>query len=118
MAHQVLALKGFFRFAVSRGHLDQIPLPTDCPSAPAIRPLHLLADELRCLLDAIPSCPDLPHGIEPETLRAILLLIYGAGLRRWGAQSVRRGRGLAEAILTVRDTKFFKTRLVPDRAGN
>ena len=37
------ALKGFFQFAVSRGHLDKVPLPTELPKCPpTLRPLHLL----------------------------------------------------------------------------
>ena len=37
------ALKGFFQFAVSRGHLDKVPLPTELPKCPSdTRPVHLL----------------------------------------------------------------------------
>jgi integrase len=47
-------------------------------------------------------------------LRAVLLLLYGAGLRL--GEAIRLDVGdvdLDEAVLTVRQTKFFKTRLVP-----
>ena len=50
------ALKGFFRFAVSRGHLDKAPLPTELPKCPpTLVPYIYSRDELRRLLDAIPS---------------------------------------------------------------
>ena len=76
------ALKGFFRFAVSRGHLDEAPLPAVLPKRPpGFIPYIDSRDELRRLLDAIPTYRRYRTRIEPETLRAILLLLYGAGLR-------------------------------------
>ena len=43
-----------------------------------------------------------------------LLLLYGAGLRSGEARRLTIGDvDLEEAVLTVRDTKFFKNRLVP-----
>lgn len=76
-------LKGFFRFAVSRGHLDKVPLPTELPvRPPTLAPYIYSRAEIRRLLDAIPSYRPFPSRMEPPTLRAILLLMYGAGLRR------------------------------------
>ena len=50
------ALKGFFQFAVSRGHLDKVPLPTELPKRPpTLVPYIYSREELRRLLDAIPS---------------------------------------------------------------
>jgi site-specific recombinase XerD len=52
--------------------------------------------------------------MEPPTLRAILLLLYGAGLRRGEALRLTVADvDLAKSLLTIRDTKFFKARLVP-----
>jgi integrase/recombinase XerD len=109
------ALKGFFRFAISRGHLNQAPLPTVFPKQPPpFVPYIYSRDEIRRLLDAIPSFRRCRTGIESETLRAILLLIYGAGLRAREALNLSVADvDLPKAILTVRNTKFFKTRLVP-----
>jgi integrase/recombinase XerD len=109
------ALKGFFRFAVSRGHLDEAPLPTVIPKPPPpFVPYIYSRDEIRRLLDAIPSYRRCRTGIEPETLRAILLLLYGAGLRAGEALNLSVADvDLPNAVLTVRKTKFFKTRLVP-----
>jgi integrase/recombinase XerD len=109
------ALKGFFRFAVSRGHRNDAPLPTVIPKPPPpFVPYIYSRDEIRRLLDAIPSYRRCRTGIEPETLRAILLLLYGAGLRAGEALNLSVADvDLPNAILTVRNTKCFKTRLVP-----
>ena len=109
------ALKGFFRFAVSRGHLDEAPLPTVLPKRPrTFVPYIYSRDEIRRLLDAIPSYRRYRTRIEPETLRAILLLLYGAGLRVGEALNLSVADvDLPNALLTIRDTKFFKSRLVP-----
>jgi integrase len=109
------ALKGFFRFAVSRGHLSAAPLPTILPKQPPpFVPYIYSRDDIRRLLEAIPSFRRCRTGIEPETLRAILLLLYGAGLRAGEALNLSVSDvDLPNAILTVRETKFFKTRLVP-----
>src|SRR5262249_37003433 len=49
------ALKGLFRFAVSRGHLANAPLPTDVPKRPpTLIPYIYSRAEIRRLLDAIP----------------------------------------------------------------
>jgi integrase/recombinase XerD len=109
------ALKGFFWFAVSRGHLNKAPLPTIVPKRPPpFVPYIYSRDDIRRLLDAIPSYRRCRTGIEPETLRAILLLLYGAGLRARESLTLSvEDVDLPNAILTIRNTKFFKTRLVP-----
>jgi integrase/recombinase XerD len=109
------ALKGLFRFAVSRGHLDKAPLPTDVPKRPpTLVPYIYSRVEIRRLLDAIPSLRHLCAQVDPPTLRAILLLLYGAGLRRGEALRLSAADvDLANALLTIRGTKFFKSRLVP-----
>lgn len=110
------ALKGLFRFAISRGHLTEAPLPTILPMRPPrSAPYIYTRDEFRRLLDAIPSCQQHGHTkIEPATLRAILLLLYGAGLRAGEARSLAAvDVDLPNSLLTIRDTKFSKSRLLP-----
>ncbi|HWU36636.1 MAG TPA: tyrosine-type recombinase/integrase, partial [Candidatus Acidoferrum sp.] len=109
------ALKGFFRFAISRGHLTEAPLPKALPKPPPpFVPYIYTRDEIRRLLDAIRSSQDYRTLIEPDTLRAILLLLYGAGLRVGEALVLSVADvDLPNALITVRDTKFFKSRLVP-----
>jgi site-specific recombinase XerD len=65
-------------------------------------------------LDAIPSFRHFPKRIEPPTVRAILLAVYGAGLRRQEVLDLSLADvDLPNRLLTIRDTKFFKSRLVP-----
>ncbi|HUE87730.1 MAG TPA: tyrosine-type recombinase/integrase [Vicinamibacterales bacterium] len=52
--------------------------------------------------------------LEPHTFRVLLLLLYGAGLRLGEALHLRVADvDLPAALLTIRATKFYKTRLVP-----
>lgn len=109
------ALKGFFEFAVIEGYLHKLPLPTDLPRRlPTLTPYIYSREQLRRLLDAIPSFRHFPKRIEPLTMRAILLLAYGAGLRRTELLNLLFADvDLPNGLLTIRDTKFFKSRLVP-----
>jgi len=109
------ALKGLFNFAISRGHLTEAPLPATLPQRPPpFVPYIYTHDELRRLLDATPLSRGGTTLVEPDTLRAILLLLYGAGLRIGEALALSVADvELANAVVTVRDTKFFKSRLVP-----
>lgn len=109
------ALKGAFRFAISRGELVTAPLPTDLPKPlPTLTPYIYSREEIRRLLDAIPTCRRLPTRIAAPTMRAILLLLYGAGLRRGEALRLTVADvDLPNSLLTIRYTKFFKSRLVP-----
>jgi site-specific recombinase XerD len=112
-AYQVL--NGFFRFAISRGHITKAPLPTAIPKpGPPFVPYIYSRDELRRLLDATPTYRRFPARLEAPTMRAILLLMYGAGLRRQEVLSLSIADvDLPNALLTIRETKFFKSRLVP-----
>ena len=109
------ALKGLFRFAVGRGHVEKAPLPTEVPKCPpTVVPYIYTRTEVRRMLDAIPALHHPCDAIEPETLRAILLLLYGAGLRRGEAFRLATADvDFTNALLTIRGTKFFKSRLVP-----
>ncbi len=109
------ALKGLFQFAVSRGHVRRAPLPTELPKyRSSFVPYIYSRDELRHLLDAIPLSLRSPAVLEPDTLRTILLLLYGTGLRIGEALALSVADvDLPNALLTVRGAKFCKSRLVP-----
>jgi integrase len=116
------ALKGLFRFAVSRGYLKTAPLPAEVPKCPpTLVPYIYSRAEIGRLLDAIPSFRRPCIRVEPPTLHAMLLLLYGAGLRRGEALRLSiTDVDLANRLLTIRHTKFCKSRLVPisaDLAG-
>ena len=110
-------LRGFFNYAITRGYLSTSPLPTTVPKPPARFVPHIyFREELRRLLDSTTSYQKHKTRIvmEPHTFRAILLLLYGAALRVSEALSLNLADvDLAEAVTVVRDTKFYKTRLVP-----
>jgi integrase/recombinase XerD len=109
------ALKGAFKFAISRGELATAPLPTDLPKPlPTLTPYIYSREEIRRLLDSTPTCRRLPTRIAAPTMRAILLLLYGAGLRRGEVLRLTAADvDLPNSLLTIRYTKFFKSRLVP-----
>ncbi len=108
------ALNGMFRFAISRGQMAKAPIPAEIPKkVPTLAPYIYSREEIRRLLDTIPSARHPRSLLEPATLRVILLLLYGAGLRRGEAlQLATADVDLANSLLTIRNTKFFKSRLV------
>jgi integrase/recombinase XerD len=108
-------LRGFYRYATSRGFINQAPLPATVPKMPQrFEPYIYNADELQRLIN--PTTPQRIgfRKLEPHTLRAVLLLLYGAGLRIGEAVALTlENVDLQDAVITIRDTKFYKTRLVP-----
>jgi integrase/recombinase XerD len=107
-------LSGFYRFAISRGHVDSSPLPTSQPKLPPQQSPYIYStDELRRLLDAT-SALHVANSRLNTMYRTLLTLLYGGGLRIGEALSLTlQDVDLTERIVTVRNTKFFKTRLVP-----
>ena len=114
-AHKYSALTGFYKYALSRGYTSFSPLPDNEPKRPTPSPPHIFShDELRRLFDSIDVSRRTPVQLDPHTFRTLLLLLYGAGLRRGEALHLTLAdTDLSAAVLTVRDTKFYKTRLVP-----
>ena len=111
--HEVL--RGFYRFATARGYAATSPLPKIIPQAPQFVPHIFSHEELRRLLDTTASCcQSLRSKLQPDTLRMLILLLYGAGLRISEALSLTLADvDLPARILTIRESKFYKTRLVP-----
>lgn len=110
------AIKGLCHYAMGRyGEL----LP-QLPQSRAVRPScfvpHIYTrEELKRLMQtATAICAVRQALIEDYVLRAILLLLYGAGLRLGEALALNVADvDLPHALLTIRQTKFHKTRLVP-----
>lgn len=108
-------LRGFFRYLVGRGDVSSVPLPEPGPRIQSAfqRYIYTRADVVRLLEAAARPV----HGnacIQPETRRLLLLVLYATGLRAGEALRLRccdvdpRAR-----LLTIWDTKFFKSRWVP-----
>lgn len=107
-------LRGLYRYAVSRGFVKHAPLPPTAIRAPRFKPYIYTEDELRRLLNGIPSCLNPPRKLQPHTLRAILLLLFGAGLRIGEAVGLTVADvDVPNSVITIRNAKFHKMRLVP-----
>jgi len=108
-------LRGFFAFLVYRGHLATSPLPERGPKIPrSFEPYIYSRDELKRLLDATSILQDKRSPLQHLTFRALLLVLYGAGLRPGEGLRLRCcDVDLGERVLAVWGTKFFKSRLVP-----
>jgi site-specific recombinase XerD len=107
-------LRTFFQYAVSRGYIAVASLPTVIPkpSAPFV-PYIYTCEELRRLLDVI-DADQRKTCLAPATIRTLILMLYGAGLRLREATNLTQADvDLNRSVLTIRHTKFDKTRLVP-----
>jgi integrase/recombinase XerD len=108
-------LRSFYRYAVGRGFVASAPLPTIEPLYPQTRdPYIYTTTQIRDLLAATRHLTNRRAPIRAESTRALLLLLYGTGLRIGEALSLSlQDVDIDNAVITVRDTKFFKSRYVP-----
>lgn len=108
-------LRSFYRYAVGRGFAVNAPLPTTKPEFPPTRMPHIYStDELKRLLAATEMLEAPKAPLRALAFRTLLLLLYGTGMRLNEALSLTLSDvDLANQLITVRNTKFFKTRLVP-----
>jgi site-specific recombinase XerD len=109
------ALLGFYRYAISREFVAHSPLPVVIPKRPpAFQPYIYSQAELRHLMDATSLYQRNRGSLEPLTVKTLLLLMYGAALRASEVLSLTNADvDLLNAVITVRNSKFFKSRLVP-----
>ena len=110
------ALTGFYRFAVGRGYAAGSPLPALVPKRPApFVPYLYTPAEVQRLLAATARLAAHPRAPLPAaTVRTLRLLLYGTGLRLGEALALTLADvDLPERLLTIRTSKFYKTRLVP-----
>jgi len=110
-----IVLRKFFFYAQSRGYIRVSPLPTTVPRLPErFKPFIYSPEDLRRLLASTDSTQSKRFQMDARTFRALLLLLYGAGLRISEALSLTLDDvDLQQALIVVRDTKFFKNRVVP-----
>jgi integrase/recombinase XerD len=116
IARRHRALAGFYRYVQGR-HGALLPALPRLPAGPpsSFVPYIYSREELRRLLHATTTaCQHTLALVDAETLRALVLLLYGAGLRLGEALALNVADvDLNQAVLIVRQTKFYKTRLVP-----
>jgi integrase/recombinase XerD len=112
---QYRVLGGLYRYAISRGLATASPLPADTPNlSVSFVPYIYTVDELKRLLEATATLHTPQSPLRSLTMRSLLLLLYGTGMRIGEALSLTlQDVDLDQRVLTVRDAKFFKTRLVP-----
>jgi len=108
-------LVGFYRFAIVRGYVATSPLPTVVPKPPQAFMAYIYSrEELRRLLEATALCNHPRSKIRAHTYRALILLLYGAGLRISEALALTlTDVDLSAGVIQIRESKFYKTRLVP-----
>ncbi|MBN2491947.1 MAG: tyrosine-type recombinase/integrase [Planctomycetes bacterium] len=83
------------------------------------RPRIVQPEEMRALLAAVPAvAPGSRSALRPHTYRTLLVLLYSTGLRLSEALGLQVGDvDLRERVITIRQTKFYKSRLVPFSDG-
>jgi site-specific recombinase XerD len=113
--HKFSVLNGFYRFAISRGFIDFCPLPTAIPKRPEpLEPYIYTQDELRRLLATTDTLKSSSSPLQPATFRTLLLTLYGTCFRISEALSLTLADvDLSNSLITVRESKFYKSRLVP-----
>jgi integrase/recombinase XerD len=113
--HRYWALSRFFRFAVGRGYMQHRILPISMPEQPPrFVPYIYSTEDVRRLLGVPdshypPACP-----LSPDTMRTLILVLYATGLRLSEVTHLKHeDADFRNAALTIRETKFSKSRLVP-----
>jgi site-specific recombinase XerD len=110
-----IILRGFYRFTLSRGFAATCPVPVTPPRfPPPLTPYIYSVEELTRLLAATDTLTEPRCPLRALTVRTLLLLLYGTGMRIGEALALTlHDVEVGDSLVTVRDTKFFKTRLVP-----
>lgn len=112
---KVSVLRSFYRFALTRELTAAVPLPATDPTFPALRAPYIYSTaELERLLAATDTL-QLPRApLRVLGFRTLLLLLCSTGMRIGEALALTVADvDRMERVITIRDTKFFKTRLVP-----
>lgn len=113
--NKLSTLRGFYRFLLARGYVSSSPLPESVqrPTS-AFRPHIYTREELGRLIAATDALEKGWDPLRAPTFRALLTLLYVAGLRVGEALRLTVADvNLAEDLLTVLKSKFYKTRWVP-----
>lgn len=109
------ALLGFYRYAISRNYVNLSPLPTTLPKRPPpFIPYIYSRAELHHIFDAALLYQKKRSYVKPYMVRVILILLYGTALRVSEALSLTLADvDLAQSVITIKQTKFYKSRFVP-----
>lgn len=117
IARKHRALTGLYRYMRARygDVLPELPPLHRSQSDPEFVPFIYSHQEIKRLLQATSQVCHHPQVVlEAVTLRATLLLLYGAGLRLGEALALTNADvDLKDSVLTIRQSKFYKSRYVP-----
>lgn len=116
-AQRLSYVRGFARYRSASDSRTQIPSPGLLPFQPKrARPYLYSDDEIKSLLNAALKMPYRYRrgALRPWTFHCLFGLLSVSGLRLGEARNLElQDVDLKEAVLTIRGTKFGKTRLVP-----
>lgn len=109
------ALLGFYKYALARNYVAQIPLPHILPKRPQpFTPYIYSISELKLLFDTALTYQINRSHIAPYMVRTSLILTYALGLRIHETLSiVLNDIDMDNLVLTIQQSKFYKSRLVP-----
>ena len=110
------AVRRFYQYGIARGLVACSPVPTAVPRMTETFVPHIYSDEeLRRLLAGVETHQARARcTIAAPTFRALLLLLYGAGLRLGEALALRREEvDLRTGMVLIREAKFHKARSLP-----
>lgn len=108
-------LKKLFEWALSRGLIQNIPVPLFLPKVPKRYPAYIYTDdELKRLFDgALTYSKVRPLVNEPECIRYILQLTYVLGLRINETLSLKvKDINIEDRYVHIHCGKFYKSRIV------
>jgi integrase/recombinase XerD len=111
-AHHMVG--SLFRFWISRRRMDKSPMPlARAARAPLFRPYIFTRSEVRRLLRAIEN-DRRSRAIEPQTLKAVVLFLFGSGALIDEAFNLTRGDlDLRNRVVTLRRSHSGRTRTIP-----
>ena len=113
--HRIGLVRQFCLYVARQDPTAYVPEPARSNGKPAQFTPHIYTvAEFRRLLEAARSLPARRGSLHPSAVHTVLLILYGTGLRSGEALRLRlRDVDLVAGTLLIRDTKFFKSRLVP-----
>ena len=87
------SLNPFYRYAIAHHHVSKNPLPLTKPREPArFEPYIYTNQDMQRLIDAVDSRHRFVWILDPYTVRTLLVLLYGTGLRISEALEIEPGR--------------------------
>lgn len=109
------AIEGLYQWAIVRGYVNNCALPKYKPNQPeAFKPYIYSNDELERLFSAATSYRKHFNTLYPEVIQVMLKVTYGLGLRPSETVNLRvNDIDIANEIVHIRETKFYKSRMVP-----